>query len=627
MKSSLAVLFPELAAQWHPTLNGNLTPDQVSADSDIAVWWLYPYTDPSTGKRFDFLWNCKIKTRSSKGAVCPFLSGKAVWTGFNDLASKYPELANQWDYENNGSLTPQSVYWGSRYKASWVYPYTDPDTGKQFVFRWKARITDRSTKGTGCPYLVGKAVWTGFNDLATKAPQLVQQWDYEHNGLITPQNITLCSNYQASWVYPYSDPDTGKRFVFRWKARVNERSTKGHGCPYLSGKAVWTGFNDLATKAPELARQWDYDHNSRFTPQNVYWASKNKVSWIYPYVDPDTGKRFVFRWKARINERSTNGNGCPYLSGKAVWTGFNDLATKFPELADQWDYENNGFSPQNIYWASRYKASWVYPYSDPDTGKHYVFRWKATINERSAKGHGCPYLSGKAVWTGFNDLATKFPELADQWDFENNDSFTPQNVYWASTTTVSWIYPYVDPNTGKHFVFRWKARINNRSTKGSGCPYLSGMAVWTGFNDLATKAPELAKQWDYERNHPLTPSMVTVSSNKYVAWIRDYHDPSTGLVFKFKWITSISSRKPDGSDCPYLGNKAVWPGYNDLLTCCPEIANEWDYEKNIKSPSQVYKMSQTKYYWICSICRNTFFTSPFNRVKNGAGCKNCATRQ
>lgn len=117
--------------------------------------------------------------------------------------------------------------------------------------------------------------------------------------------------------------------------------------------------------------------------------------------------------------------------------------------------------------------------------------------------------------------------------------------------------------------------------------------------------------------------MVTASSIKPFGWILDYQDPITHQIFKFKWISSISDRKSDGSDCPYLSNKAVWPGYNDLLSCFPDIAKEWNSQKNIKSPSQVNKISRSKFYWTCSICGNVFFTSVYNRVKLGVGCKYC----
>ena len=38
--NDLASQYPELARQWHPTKNGDLTPDQVSPGTRRKVWWI-----------------------------------------------------------------------------------------------------------------------------------------------------------------------------------------------------------------------------------------------------------------------------------------------------------------------------------------------------------------------------------------------------------------------------------------------------------------------------------------------------------------------------------------------------------------------------------------------------------
>lgn len=53
---------------------------------------------------------------------------------------------------------------------------------------------------------------------------------------------------------------------------------------------------------------------------------------------------------------------------------------------------------------------------------------------------------------------------------------------------------------------------------GSGCPVCAGKAVEPGFNDLAHGFPEVAAQWDTEKNNGLTPEQVTLFSNRVVWW-------------------------------------------------------------------------------------------------------------
>ena len=112
---------------------------------------------------------------------------------------------------------------------------------------------------------------------------------------------------------PYDDPVTGEHFDFEWKAAIASR-TSGAGCPFLSSRAVWPGFNDLATVNPELAAQWHHDKNGNLTPKDVSAYCNKIVWWEYHYDDPITGKHYVFEWKARVADR-VNGSGCPFLSG------------------------------------------------------------------------------------------------------------------------------------------------------------------------------------------------------------------------------------------------------------------------------------------------------------------------
>lgn len=51
-----------------------------------------------------------------------------------------------------------------------------------------------------------------------------------------------------------------------------------------------------------------------------------------------------------------------------------------------------------------------------------------------------------------------------------------------------------------------------------GCPYCAGRKVLPGFNDLASKSPDVAAQWNPALNGGLTPEMVTVSSHRRVWW-------------------------------------------------------------------------------------------------------------
>ena len=98
------------------------------------VWWLFPYDDPVTGNHYNFEWQASISSRNNRGTCCPYLSGKKVFTGFNDLSTINPKVASQWHPTKNGNLKPTQVPANSNKKVWWLLIHTDLKTGQHFEF-------------------------------------------------------------------------------------------------------------------------------------------------------------------------------------------------------------------------------------------------------------------------------------------------------------------------------------------------------------------------------------------------------------------------------------------------------------------------------------------------------------
>ena len=73
--------------------------------------------------------------------------------------------------------------------------------------------------------------------------------------------------------------------------------------------------------------------------------------------------------------------------------------------------------------------------------------------------------------------------------------------------------------------------------------------------------------------------------------------------------------------CKYCEGNAVLTGENDLKTLYPEIAKEWDYDKNSKGPDQIRPKANTPVYWKCSFCGKGYKKAPCDRFKQG--CPHC----
>lgn len=317
--------------------------------------------------------------------------------------------------------------------------------------------------------------------------------------------------------------------------------------------------NSLYKMRPHLVSEWS-DKNLPLTPDDISYGS-NKVVWW-------RGK-CGHEWQTSVKARS-HGENCPICSGSRVIEGINDLATKYPEIAAEWSTKNLPLKPTMVSAGSHKKVIWV------DKLGH---EWTASVKSR-VQGSGCPYCSHNLVLAGFNDLASRFPEIASEWS-ERNLPLTPDKVTAFKNTRVWWKC---------HLGHEWYTLISTRSG-GSQCPYCSGIKLLIGFNDLATKYPTLAKEWS-ERNLPLTPDMVNEKSTKNVWW--------KCRTCGYEWKSVVRARAK-GSLCPVCADRTVLAGYNDLATTDPELLDEWDYEKNTGTlPTAVSRNSMKIVWWKCS---------------------------
>lgn len=334
----------------------------------------------------------------------------------------------------------------------------------------------------------------------------------------------------------------------------------------------------------DLLEDWDYAKNGALLPGMVSMHSGKNVWWKC---------RIGHSWEATPANRC-HGTGCPYCANKKVMAGYNDLKTKAPGRADQWDYDKNaGLLPEAVTLNYGKKVWWICP-----EGHSY----EATPANRN-HGTGCPYCAGRKVLEGFNDLKSQDPEVASQWDYEKNGDLRPEMVTQFSKHRIWWIC-----KEGHS----WQTAVQNRHD--TGCPVCSGRIAQSGVNDLVTICPELAAEWDYKKNTNCRPEEMRPGSNIPVWWI-------CGLGHSWKISPNHRIR---GSGCPYCANKKVLAGFNDLKTMFPEVASQWDYEKNGSlKPEMVISHSNRKVWWCCAR-GHSWQGSVSNRTLHKRGCPYCA---
>ena len=223
--------------------------------------------------------NPKIK------AGCPYCAGKAVYQGENDLLSQAPEVAQYFDEEMN-QCSASEVFVKSGKKYWW-----NCDNGLNHKYQMKP--LNKVNRNQGCPICSGQQLLTGFNDLQTKYPNVVKEWDYNLNEN-KPSDYTYGSGYKAWW----KCDKCGKSYQSPINIHI-----RGHKCPYCAGLKVLSGKNDLATLFPDIAAE--YSDDNELPANKISAQTHKKVKWVCSHCNQE--------YLASPHHRTSNDKtGCPY---------------------------------------------------------------------------------------------------------------------------------------------------------------------------------------------------------------------------------------------------------------------------------------------------------------------------
>lgn len=492
------------------------------------------------------------------------------------LQNNREDLLDDWDDKKN-ILTPKSISYGSNKKVWWKCPKGHPS--------YEA-VPSKRRIGHGCPICSNHKIVENINSLQKLQPKLMKEWLWEENNKIGiyPNKISVKSSANVWWKC--------SKCGNVWKTIVNNRTDKNSGCPYCANLKLKEGFNDLQTKNPKLADEWNYEKNGNLTPNKIVEYSTKKVWWKC--------KKCGGEWISSPNQRHKS--NCPYCGHHKLRTPKDSVAFLYPNLVKEWDYDKNSkISPLNCSKSSDKIVWWK-------CNKGHS--WKTAVKTRT-KGNGCPYCSNKKVLEGFNDLFTTNPELIKEWDYEKN-SIDPNKIVFGSEKKAFWICS----KCGN----KWEAVIYSR-INGRGCPKcgrdeanLNRLKTYADRNSFVENYPDLVKEIDFDKTN-IDLSIISSSSNRKIWWkCNKGHS----------WKTSIVSRTNNKSNCPYCNNQKILKGFNDLATKNPQLAKEWDYTKNSSlTPFDVAPHGKQSVWWKCEICGNSWKSTINNRA-NGRGCPNCS---
>jgi hypothetical protein len=563
-KYNLKVLYPNVAREWHPSKNKPLIPKNITPGSAKKVWW-------KCKKNHE--WEALISERS-KGGGCPFCSGRYA-SKENNLLIKFPKIAEEWHPTKNGDLTPKNVTYGSK-KDIWWRCRTNTS------HEWEASCNSRTNAKSGCPYCSGNKVCRD-NNLQSLYPEIAKEWHPTKNKKLTPKDRTSGSNDKVWWKCKKGH---------EWKSLISSRS-RGRGCPECSGHKSGKD-NNLQFLYPEIVKEWHPTKNILFAPKDITPGSAKKVWWKC---------KNGHEWAAVIKKRALRGDNCPTCYSKVSKIQvliFCELVTIFKDALFNKTIDK---IERDIY-LPKYKIAIEYDGGWYHNNNKQVERDKnknITLNKKGIKvfrvrGQGLKKISSNDISSNESEL----PILVIKRLLKKLNS-----NHRFSLIQKEKILNYV-----KGGELRNEKKYEEIISDLPGCLYE---------DSLGHLFPEVATEWNEEKNKPLSPYNCASKSSNKVWWkCKKGHE----------WKSLISSRS-NGRGCPECSGNKVGKD-NNLFVKFPKVAKQWHPTKNgALTPKNVTPGSAKKIWWRCSennehVWDATVCSRTGSKNKKGSGCPECA---
>ena len=252
--------------------------------------------------------------------------------------------------------------------------------------------------------------------------------------------------------------------------------------------------------------------------------------------------------------------------------------------------------------------------------------WVTSVASRAGAKTGCPMCAQKRV-ARQSSIARSGQALADLYS-DLTDEFvaclphpdrTPFDIRASSNFRCSW--------RCRACGHAWQTSPAAR-VRGSGCPVCGkertrrSRTIAPEEKSLLFVSPALAREFVACLDEPTrTPGDLLPASNKKCQW-----RCSCGQ----EWSTTVASRTA-GTGCPSCGYeragqaRAAAPVGASLADLFPELAAEAveNVDRPERDPRELKPGSHNRCRWCCAICNHSWVTSVKNRTRNGTRCPEC----
>lgn len=385
-----------------------------------------------------------------------------------------PYLAEEFDVELNVLTARDVSYSEEKVKRFWRCR----DCG----YVWDALVKNRTRLKTGCPCCSNNVCVPHINSLSKINPTLASEWHPNKNGAKTPYDFQAGSNKYAWWLC--------KKCGHAWEAIINTRNSQTTGCPECV-KRTRTSFPEKAV----------YFYMKQVFPntKTCYKINGVEADIFIPEVN------LVIEYDGLLYHQHKEGKD---LKKNEYFAEYNMLRVREIGLVHLLDYDCLNFTldPQN---KTQFKEVIERIFCHITSLGHSITDLPDIDIRRDS-------IAIKSLTTRVeveNSFTFKRPDLVYLWNTSGiNGGLTPDSTYGNATIDIHWVCPKW------HNYTMSPDRMSRTKIGNTGCPHCSNKIISTGYNDLATTHPMIAREFIKNLSSDRTQYELPFGSADLVLW-------------------------------------------------------------------------------------------------------------
>ncbi|WP_165982369.1 zinc-ribbon domain-containing protein [Dankookia rubra] len=288
-KTNLEALEPDIAAQWHPTRNGDLRPSQISRGSKKKVWWLCPVNP-------EHEWPAVVSARTGKNRTgCPhcfYQSSRNELRVLSEMSCLLPGVRHREAvHGDEADVLVADLRIAFEYDGQFFHGGP----------KGASRDAEKQRRLTSNGYLLFR--------MRERPLPLLSERDVHVSGrlLIFQEMAAFVTKLLA-----HAELSAGARRTLEDYAAGGAFVAEARYLELLKNLRKPREGGSLAERRPDVAAEWHPTRNGGITPEDVAYAS-NAPAWWICRADP------THEWDAPPAARTTGTmSGCPHCA-RAGW--------------------------------------------------------------------------------------------------------------------------------------------------------------------------------------------------------------------------------------------------------------------------------------------------------------------